>query len=169
MALDLENRLRRYLVSAPQNLRRISVLSFSHSAMSKTWHLWREPTPGTVTIEGGAVVEVEPANLLPVLAGTPADLDQAYKVALDTTDINDKFQEELDRIPIDTTEFMRLVYREYLSDDLTAPLAEVSLEVLSATLERGTAGIVAHSPRYNVSRTGEVYAPREVPMLRAFI
>lgn len=169
MALDLETRLRRYLVSAPQNIYPIVVLSFSHSAMSKTWHLWREPYTGAVTIEGGIVVPVEPANIAPVIAGTPADLDQAYKIALDTTDISDAFQEELDRIPLNTAEFMRLVYREYLSDDLTAPQASVQLEVLSTTLERGTAGIVAHSPRFNVNRTGELYAPREVPMLRAFV
>lgn len=169
MALDLETRLRRYLVSAPQSVYPIVVLSFSHSAMSRTWHLWREPYPGTVTIEGGEVVAVEPANIAPVLAGSPADLDQAYKIALDTTDINDAFQEELDRIPLNTAEYMRLVYREYLSDDLAVPQASVSLEVLSATLSRGTAGISANAPRFNVSRTGEVYAPRDVPMLRAFV
>ncbi len=169
MAEDLESELRRVLVMAPQDVWIIPVLSFGHSAMSKTWHLWNQPYEGSVTIEGGVVVPVEIANLQPELAGTPANLDQSYKVALDITDVNDQFHEELDRIPLDTAEPMQLIYREYLSSDLTSIQASVTLEIISCTTNLGAAGIVANAPRFNVSRTGVLYTPSLFPMLRSFL
>jgi len=168
MAQDVEPRLREYLASAPQKIYPMRVVSFSHSAMSKTWHLWREGVAGTVRTEAGEMVEVLCANVEVEVAGTPANLDQQFQIALDTTDIDDLFREELDRIPLDTEEYMRVMYREYLSDDLLNPMAVVALEALSVSFQVGSAGIMAYAPRYNVSRTGELYEPRVIPMLRAF-
>jgi hypothetical protein len=168
MALDLESRLRVFLASAPQNVRSIGVFEIAHSLMSQTWYLWREPTSGQVTTEDYDLVTVLPANITAELAGSPANLDQIYKIALGTVDIEDLFREELDRIPLDTTERVQLVYREYLSDDLTEPQAVVHLQVESLVCERGTVGIMAASPRFNVQRTGRVYSPRDIPMLRGF-
>ncbi|CAN5651883.1 hypothetical protein BH10PSE18_BH10PSE18_15310 [soil metagenome] len=168
MAEDLEAELRRVLVTAPQDVWIIPVISYSHPDMSKVWHLWNQPYEDHITLEGGSIVLAEIANLQPELAGTPANLDQSYKVALDITDINDKFHEELDRIPLNTTVPMQMVYREYLSNDLTIVQASVPLEVITCTTSPGTAGIVANAPRFNVSRTGETYTTRDIPMMRGF-
>lgn len=169
MSLDIEARLRRWLASAPQTYRRIETLQISHSAMSKTYYLWREPYAGEITTEAG-VRTVEPVNFEIKLAGTEANLDQNFEIRLDTTDIEDEFREQIDRIPVDTQERIRCVYREYLSDDLTTIVAGPAvLQVETVSWQVGAASISAVSPRLSMTRTGELYSPRDVPCLRGFL
>ena len=166
--LDLETRLRIWLASAPQNIHAIETIELSHSAMSKVWRLWREPYVGEITTEDG-VVEVLPVSLSIALAGSEGNLDQKFEVSIDTVEINDLFRRELDRIPVDTTERLRAVYREYLSDDLAEAQTTAVLQGESVSCQIGTATISAVSPRLNVTRTGETYTTRDVPMLRAYL
>lgn len=169
MSLDIETRLRVLLASAPPALRRVPTLELSHSAMSQTWYLWREPYEGTITTEDGART-VQPVNLSIELAGDEGHLDQSYDIRLDTTEVNDTFRAEMDGIPIDTLERIRCVYREYLSDDLATVVAGPAvLQVESIAYRRGVAAISAVSPRLNITRTGEAYTARDVPMLRGFL
>ncbi|MFS2047571.1 hypothetical protein ACEN9J_03185 [Variovorax sp. Varisp41] len=165
---DLEEQLRIWLASVPPTKHAISTIELSHSAMSKVWRLWREPYIGAITTEVG-VVEVIPVNLQIKLAGSEANLDQKFDITMDTTDVADTFREEMDRIPIDTTEKIRAVYREYLSDDLTEAQMTAVLQVESIAYTIGAATISAVSPRLNVTRTGEIYSTRDVPMLRGFV
>jgi len=168
MSLDLEAKLRRFYASAPQNQRQIEVWQFSHSQMSKTYYLWREPYAGTVTTEAG-VRTVAPANMETKVAGSEANLDQVFEIRLDTTDIEDEFREQLDRIDLDTTERIRAVYRVYLSDDLTDIVAGPAvLQVETISHQIGACAITAVSPKFNATSTGERYTPRDVPMLRGF-
>ncbi len=169
MALDMQERLLRFLASAPQNDRSIIVLEVSHSAFSKTWRLWREPYAGQVTLETGAVVAVECINFAIKLAGSEGNLDQSYEISLDTTDVQDTFRAEMARVPIGTAERVRVTYREYLASYLAAPSAgPVPLQLEAVPYIRGTATLKAVSPRLNATRTGEIYAPRNIPMLRGF-
>lgn len=169
MSLDIDARLKTFFASAPQTKYVVPLLEIRHSAMSKVWYLWREAKTGTVTLETAEVVHPEAANFTAELAGTPAHLDQEFTFTLATVDIEDQFRAELDRIPIDTQEKIALVYREYLSDDLTYPNVVASLQVESLSYERGAATISAVSPRLNITRTGELYTPRDIPMLRGFL
>lgn len=168
MSLDLESRLRVFLASAPQNLRAIPVLQISHSAMTKTYYLWREPYTGQVTTETGTH-QVEPLHMEIKLAGAENNLDQRFQILLDLTDVADEFRSQLDRIPLTSLEHIQVIYREYLSDDLTAVLAQATLQVESVSLTLGAATLIAVQPRLSMTRTGEVYAPRDVPMLRGFL
>ena len=136
--------------------------------MSKVWRLWREPYFGEITTEAG-VVEVLPVNVDIQLAGSEGNLDQKFNISIDTVEIGDQFRGELDRIPIDTTERLRAVYRGYLSDDLTEAQTTAALQGESVNCQLGVASISAVSPRLNVTRTGETYTTRDVPMLRAFL
>lgn len=170
MALDLGTELRDHLISAAPKDYGVAVLSFAHSAMSQTWHVWQEGAPGQVRIEDESLIDVMCVNVSVEIAGTESNLDQAFSIALDTTDIEDLFREELDRIPLDTTEYMRITYREYLASMLLdGPQAHVELDALSVSCQIGGAIIQAYAPRYNVSRTGDLYSPRDVPMLRGFL
>lgn len=168
MSLDLEARLRILLASAPQTAYAVQTLEISHSAMSRTFHLWREPYAGTTTV-GGMARAMEPVNFEIKLAGSPGHLDQKFDIRLDLVDIDDIFREQLDRIPLDTLEKIRIVYREFLSDDLAAPQATAVLQAETTSYQRGAAAISAVSPRYNMTRTGELYTPKDVPMLRGFL
>lgn len=168
MSLDLEARLKVFLSSAPQTLHAIDTLQISHSAMTQTYYLWREPYPGAITTETG-VQAVQPLNFEIKLAGSAGHLDQKYSIAIDTVSINDEFREQMDLIPINTLEKIKLVYRQYLSDDLTTPQATALLQVESISYKIGAALLSAVSPRLNVSRTGETYSPKDVPCLRGFL
>ena len=168
MSLDLETRLRRFLASAPQTVWSIATLQISHSAMSKTYHLWREPYAGQTLVDG-VLVDMEPCNIEIKLAGSEGHLDQQFDIRLGLVDIEDEFREQLDRIPIDTTEKIKIVYREFLSDDLTVAQATAVLQAESVSYAIGAASISAVSPRLNMTRTGELYAPKEIPMLRGFL
>ena len=168
MSLDLEARLRTLLASAPQTAYPVQTLEISHSAMSRTFHLWREPYAGTTTV-GGVVLAMEPVNIEIGLAGSPGHLDQKFDIRLDLVDIEDVFREELDRIPLDTLEKIRIVYREFLSDDLADVQASAVLQAETISYQIGAATISAVSPRLNMTRTGELYTPKDIPMLRGFL
>jgi hypothetical protein len=168
MSLDLEARLRTFLASAPQTIWAIQTLQISHSAMSKTYHLWREPYAGQAVADG-VLVDIAPCNIEIKLAGNEGHLDQQFDIRLGLIDIEDEFREQLDRIPVSTTEKIKIVYRVYLSDNLTAAQATAVLEAESISYAIGAAAISAVSPRLNMTRTGELYAPKDVPMLRGFL
>lgn len=168
MSLDLENSLRTFFASSPQAVWPIQTLQVSHSAMTKTFHLWREPYEGVTSAEG-IVMDMQPANIEISLAGSEGHLDQKFSIRLGLVDIEDEFREQLDRVPIETQEKIIVVYREYLSDDLGEPQATATLQVESISYAIGAAQISAVSPRLNVLRTGDLYAPKEVPMLRGFL
>lgn len=168
MSLDMEAALRVFYASAPQTKRKIDTLEISHPAMSKTYVLWREPYVGTVTTETGPRT-VQPAPFSVKHAGSEASLDQIYEIQLDTTEIDDDFRREMDRVPLESAERVRCVVREYLSDDLGFVQASGTLQLESASYAVGAATLTAVSPRLNVARTGEVYTPRDVPMLRSFL
>jgi hypothetical protein len=163
MSLDLESALRTFYASAPQTKHPVATLEISHSAIT-TWHLWREPYVGTA---GGNAMT--PANIETKLAGSPGHLDQRYDIRLGLVDAEDLFRDQMDLIPVNTLEKIVAVHREYLSDDLVNAQAEATLQVESVAWIKGAANIVAVSPRFNVTRTGEVYSPKTIPMLRGFI
>lgn len=169
MSLDLEERLKIFLASAPQTAHEILTCEISHSQMTKTYYLWREPYAGQITLEDETVVNVEPLNLEISLAGTEGHLDQRYEISLCTVDVEDEFREQLDRIDLDTDEKIVAVVRSYLSDDLTIPQAVARLQVENIVYAKGAAKLSAVSPRLNVTRTGVLYAYRDLPMLRGFI
>jgi hypothetical protein len=168
MSLDMETKLRTFFASAPQVIHKIDVMEISHSEMSKTYYLWREPYGGEVTTEDG-VRTVQPCNFEVKPAGSNQNLDQVYEIKLDTNDIEDDFRNEMDSIPLNTLEFVRVVVREYLSDDLTDPQSRAVLQVENVGYKVGAAMIKAVSPRFNVTRTGELYVVRDIPMLRSFV
>lgn len=168
MSLDVEQKLKVFLASAPQNIYSIPTVEISHSAMTKVYYLWREPYIGSITTDTG-IKEVTPVNLEIKLAGSENNLDQKFSILLDLTDINDEFREQLDRVPLNTQEKISIVYREYLSDDLTEVMTSSSLQAESVTFSVGSANISAVQPRLSSTRTGEVYSARDVPMLRGFL
>jgi hypothetical protein len=168
MSLDIEQKLRVFFASAPQVIHKIDTLEISHSQMSKVYYLWREPYNGEITTEDG-VRTVQPVNFQVKPAGSQQNLDQVYAIALDTVDIEDDFRAEMDRVAINTSEFVRCVFREYLSDDLTDPLSRAVLQVESVSYKVGAASISAVTPRLNITRTGELYTVRDIPMLRSFV
>lgn len=169
MDFDLEHDLRVFLASAPQNIRIIQVVEIIHSALTEHYRFWREPYPGWVRREDDDAMEVQPLNMQIGTAGYEGNLDQMLEIRLDTTDADDELREELDRIPVDTSERVQVVYREYLSDNLEEPMVVGHLIAEAISMEKGVATIQAIAPRFSVTRTGELYDTRSIPMMRAFL
>jgi len=168
MSLDLEARLRAFLASAPQTIHPVQCLQISHSAMSRTFNIWRETVPG-ITHVAGVAHAMEPVNFGVKLAGSEGHLDQKFSISISTVDADNTLRNELDRIPVATLEKIVIVYREYLSDDLATPQATARLQAESISYVKGAANITAVSPRLSMLRTGESYTPRDIPMLRGFL
>lgn len=168
MSLDLEQRLRVFLASAPPAVRSIQCIEIGHPAMSRSFLLWREPNPDTLIIDGVPRL-VEPANIEIGLAGAHGHLDQRFDIRLGLVDAMDTFRNELDRIPVNTKTKATLVYREFLNYDLTTAQAFAVLQVESVSWIKGAANITAVSPRLNMTRTGQLYSPKDIPMLRGFL
>lgn len=168
MSLDLETALKTFFASAPQTIHPVQTLEISHSAMTQTFCLWREPYAGTTTVDG-VPRTMTPCNVEIKLAGSPGHLDQVFDIRLSTVDIDDIFREQLDLIPLTTTERIQIIYREFLSDDLTEPQASATLQAESISYQKGAAQISAVSPRLSMLRTGEIYTPKDIPMLRGFL
>ena len=168
MSLDLEARMRIFHASAQPTIHRVQTVEISHSAMSRPFRLWREPYAG-VTYANGVPLAVEPSNMEIKVAGSAGHLDQIFNINLGLVDSMDVFRDELARVPLDTKESPRIVYREYLSDDLSTPQATAILQAESTNWIKGAASISAVSPRFNVTRTGELYTPKDIPMLRGFL
>ena len=169
MSIDIEQQLREFLASAPQTKYMIEVVSIAHSSLTKTYHLWKEPIAGAVVDENDNTLITQSTNINIALAGSADNLDQKFTVSIDTTDAENVLRNELDLIPLNTTEKIILVYRAYLSDDLTEPQAVQRLQVESITYNRGVASLSAVAPKLNVTRTGELYTFNRFPMLRGFI
>lgn len=167
MSVDLEARLRKFCACAPQRIYPVRTIEIGHTAMSKSFNLWREPYEG-ITRAGGAVKNMLACNIDIKLAGAEGHLDQKYDVTIGTVDADDVFVGELDRIPVDTKEKIKVTYREFLSDDLNSPQCTAVLQAENVAYVQGAASISAVSPRLNMHRTGELYTPKEVPMLRGF-
>jgi len=170
MGLDVADRLRFFWASAPQRIYSVETMEISHSAMSKVYRFWHEREPGFITLETGEEVEVTPMNFEIRRAGSGPNLDQIYEIMLDTMDagVKNEFRAQMRLVPIDTKEFVRVVLRGYLSDDLTDVLERGVLQLESVNYKLGVARLRAISPRLNLSRTGELYVSREIPMLRSF-
>lgn len=166
--LDLEERLKIFFASAPQNIHSLQMVEISHSQMPRVYYVWKEPFVGQVTINGSTVVDVAPIHMEIKLSGSSNNLDQKFEIRLSTVDIDNDFRNALDSIPIDTLEKVKIVYREYLSDDLTTEQAVSILQAESISYVIGGASITAVSPRLNISRTGELYNSRDIPMMRGF-
>jgi hypothetical protein len=169
MSLDLEQALKVFFASAPQTVHPIQTIEISHPSLSTVWRLWREPVAGTITTPEDGAVAVLPANIEIALAGSEGTLDQRFQIKLGTVDIEDAFRAQMDLIPIDTVEKITVIYREYLSDNLAEPQAVARLEVESISYAIGAATLSAVSPRLNLMRTGLLYTPRDIPMLRGFL
>jgi hypothetical protein len=167
--LDLETRLKVFFASAPQNIRSIQTLEISHPQMTPIYYLWREPYVGQTRINGTTMVDMIPQNFEIKLAGSSNDLDQKFEIRISTVDIENEFRNALDSIPINTTNKVTVIYREYLSDDLLTEQAKATLQAESISYAIGIANIVAVSPRLNISRTGELYNTRDIPTLRGFL
>ena len=167
MAIDIDERLKRHWASNAPGEYTIFTLAIAHSDLSQVFRFWNQPGIGWLDVEG-TLMEHRSVNFQVEQAGTNSNLDQLFKIAVDVVDSQDELRDELDRIPLDTKEKIVVVFREFLYPVLDVPCGIARLQAESLSYVKGAANVNAVSPRYNMLRTGEIYSPKDVPMLRAF-
>lgn len=164
--MSLEDQLREILSTYPAGEYLIDTIEISHSLFSQTYYLTREPLGITATLETAATVDFTGANIEIALNSTKSDLDQNFSFTF--SDIENVLDDELDRIPLDNDEKIAMVYRGYISTDLSAPAqGPIRLEVITVSQEKGVFTVEAGAPQLNWSETGIIYNYVDFPTLRA--
>lgn len=167
MALDRDEEMKKFFASNSPGKYPITTLVIKHSDLTVNHRFWNQPGTGELNLDG-EVVDHRSVNFAVRQAGTNNNLDQVWGIDIDTVDARDEFREQLDLIPIDTKERVRVEYREYLYPDLNTVRALARLQAESLNYGIGKCTVNAVSPRKNLLRTGETYDPRDIPMLEAF-
>lgn len=156
-----------FLGSAPY-VQQLQLIEISHPNFSQTYRVVRNDTRGVVvTHEGPAgpfTYSYYPLRIKPVGSGN--DLDQKLEVTLG--DLGEIIPGELDLV--DAANGMEtkptLKYREYRSDDLTAPMygpLTFDIDALTSTVE-GSA-LRASATAFNRGRIGTYYTTVIFPMI----
>lgn len=158
--------LRVLLSTYPAGEYLIDTIEISHQLMSKTYYLTRDPAGLTAFIEGAVSKTFTGTNIEMTLNSTKSDLDQNFSFTI--SDLENVLDDEMDNIPLDNTEDIKLTYRGFLSSDLSEPAqGPVVLEAISVSQEKGAFTVVAGAPQLNWNKTGVIYSYDNWPMLRA--
>jgi hypothetical protein len=158
-----------YLSSAP-HIVRLQLLELSHADFSQSYYLVRNNTRGvTVTHEDASSHAYTYCPMSIKLLGSGNDLDQVLDITLG--DVGDIVATEMANVLEQGSMATKpsLVYREYRSDDLTAPLYTSStLQIEAVVLSKEGAAFRAKARSFNATRTGETYRIEKFPTLAAF-
>ena len=149
------------LSSQPEGDRYYELLIISHSAMSQTYNLVIDSVP-LAALSGTLFT---PANVKPSKPINSNDLDQTSSFSIG--DIDNVLDDELDRIPLDTTE--KIICRSVvvLSEDLNTPVEDISFFVDSVPQQKGVFTIKSSVTDLNMQQTGEAMTLTRLPALRA--
>lgn len=158
--MAIEDDLRQILTTYPKGVYVIDTLTISHSDISKTYYLTLEPEG--IVIDG---IFYEPANFDVSLNTEKSDLDEIYTFTI--SDPENKLDDELDLIPLNTNENISIVYKAFNSDDLSEPSRVENTEVISVSQEKGRFSAVCGYRRLNDRRTGVEQDYDLFPMLKA--
>ena len=156
---------REMLTRFPKGIYPIETIEISHSLLSQTYFLTKEPEGITATIETSNVVSFLGANITIKLNSKKADLDANFSFTLQ--DPNNVLDDELSRIPLEDEEKISLIYRVFNSNDLSFPAFYFYLSVFEVNQERGAFTMTAGADQLNFKRTGEDYNFKRFEMLRA--
>jgi hypothetical protein len=163
--MSTANKLREMLVSYPRGEYTIDTLTISHPLLTQTYYLTREPDGVTATLENAAVVNFVGMQIDLQLNSTKDDLDQNFQFTM--PDLDNALDNELQRIPYDNGTPIAVVYRAYISTDLSAPAAVYALEVLDVSQKKGAFTLSCGVSQLNWRQTGITYNFDDFPMLRA--
>jgi len=155
--------LKELLVNYPRGKYTIETIELSHSQMSKTYYLTREPFGVTAKLETGVTVTFAGTTMSITQQATRDDLEQTFTLVL--PDLDNVIDDELARIPYDSDESIVFVYRQYLSDNLEEPALIYTLEVLDVTQAKGRCTLRIGASQLNWFRTGLTYNFTDFPML----
>lgn len=156
-----------YLLNNNVGERIVEVIELSHSDFDSPFYLCREPSGVQVKLEDNTVIYADGVNMDIRRNTSGEDLDEKY--SFDFSDVNNVIQDEADKIPIDSTEKVKVIYRLYMASTLMEdPAIIVRLEGKSLAYKIGSVTIEAESPTLVANRCGKLYTMERFPPLLAF-
>lgn len=157
--------LRLMLVQYPSGEYSIDTLEISHPLISQTYYLTREPEGITATLEDTSIVNFDGTQIQLEMNSTKDDLDQNFQFTF--PDLDNVLDDELSLIPYDNETPITIIYRSYISSDLSYPAIKYELEVLDVSQKKGAFTITCGVSQLNWRQTGITYNYDDFPMLRA--
>lgn len=160
-----------FFLSARGDVVNIETLEISHSAFSQSYLRNRNVRDGVdVLLENGqpASFAYYPMNITEM--SDQADLDTGLRI--DFGDLGEVLPRELSRVRAAdaTSEKVKIVYRTYRSDDLTAPLVgPLRLQATTFSFRREGASFEASAPYVNKNKTGQTYNLTRFFTVRGFL
>lgn len=162
-------KLRILFATYPKGKYQIDALEISHPLFTQRFFFTRESggITATITNENATTEEVDfvQANFKAVLNEIKGDLDSDFSFTL--SDPTNQLDDELDLIPFDDDDEIKVIYRSYNSDDFSEEGELNRLEVLKVNQEKGLFTIQCGAPQLNWNQTGLSYDYDVWPMLRA--
>jgi hypothetical protein len=158
-------KLKEMLISYPKGIYSIDTLEISHPSITQTYYLTREPMGISAYLETGELIDFEGTSIGLELSQHKEDLDQNFKFTF--PDLNNTFDDEMDRIDYNDTESISVIYRQYISNDLSYPAIKYSLEVTDISQTKGIVTLGCGVSQLNWKRTGLTYNLQDFPMLKA--
>ncbi len=149
-----------YILNSAPFVVQLQLLEFSHPNFSTTYRIVRNAIAGvTVTHEGGAgPFTYDYYPLLIKAVGSGDDLDQSIEITLG--DLGQILPAELDNVAAANafTTKPTVAYREYRSDDLTAPIyGPLTFQIDSLAFSKDGAAMKAKAAAFNQGRIGLYY------------
>lgn len=159
-----------FFLNSASNVVLLETIEISHPNMSKVYRVVRNNCEGMTAItENSESVAFEYYPLMIKRKSSREDLDQGIEITFG--DLGEVLPSEIDLIAQAGSFSTKpsLIYRIYRSDDLTAPLDVIRLEITSIGFKAEGAVISADSPSLNVNKTGEIYSFDRFPPLRGVL
>lgn len=145
------------------------VLTISHSDISQTYNIAKEPGGLSVTFEDGSEVDCMGVNFEVSRESSSDDLDVKFSLVID--DLDDTLKTEAEAIPITSTEDVQVEYRIFMKSDTSEPAyGPITLYVDDMTAKtNGQVTLSIAAPSLIANRCGELYTYERFPMLRAYL
>ena len=160
---------RKKLASNPDGEITLDTIEIYHPLMSRRYYLVADQVDLVAYLEDGVTqVTFEAANINVKGAANNADMNQSATFTI--ADIDNKLDDELDRIPLDNETLPVFIFRSYLLSDLSFPAAgPVEYEAQDINQEKGKFTASVSAPRINNRGTGVVLTPDICPLIRGVI
>lgn len=163
--MTTEEKLKQMIMHYPRGEYTIDTLEISHPLMSQVYYLTREPDGITATLEDNTTVDFRGTYMDMKLNRSTEDLDQDFTFTF--PDLTNELDDELDRITMSNSDPISVIYRAYISSDLSEPAALYRLQVFGVTQSKGAFALQCGATQFNWRKTGLTYNFDVFPMLRA--
>lgn len=148
-----------FFLNTPSKIIRYKTVELSHPNFSKTYRIIENNALGaTLTIEDGTQQYFEYYPLKIEKAKNTTDLEQ--EITFTFGDVGDSIPYELDRVKSANGMLTKptIIYREYRSDDTTAPIyGPLTLELPKMSSDKQGSTFTAQARQLNLNMTGRIY------------